>query len=115
MANCNIYQKIIVTIHFIDITIVYMNVARKNERMNRINSKNKTKNSPYKILAVRTECRLFKESGNKAMVLNVIDVLLFQCTFTVSVTDVDLILLLFTHVIVSHFDRLVLVLLSRFT
>lgn len=65
------------------------------------------KYSPYEILAVRTECRLFEESGNETMILDVVDVLLFQCTFSISVTNIDFILLLLTHIIVSHFDSLV--------
>lgn len=32
---------------------------------------------PNKVLAVRTKCWLFKESGNETMVLDVKDVLLF--------------------------------------
>lgn len=42
------------------------------------------------------------------MVLDVIDVLLFQCTFPISVANVDFILLLLCHIIiVSHFDSFV--------
>lgn len=40
--------------------------------------KNRKKNHlPNKVLAVRTKCWLFKESGNETMVLDVKDVLLF--------------------------------------
>lgn len=61
-------------------------------------------NLPNEILAMRTECWLLEESRNEAMVLDVKDVLLFQCTFSVSVSNIDFILLLLSHIIVSHFD-----------
>lgn len=63
-------------------------------------------NLPNEILAMRTECWLLEESWNEAMVLDVKDVLLFQCTFSVSVSNIDFILLLLRHIIVSHFDSL---------
>lgn len=65
---------------------------------------------PNEILAMRTECWLLEESRNEAMVLDVKDVLLFQCTFSVSVSNIDFILLLLRHIIVSHFDSFSLLL-----
>lgn len=74
--------------------------------MTHTKKKEEPKNSPYKVLAMRTECWLFEESGNEAMILDVKDVLLFQCTFPISVSDIDFILLLLGHIIVSHFEGL---------
>lgn len=60
---------------------------------------------PNEILAMRAECWLLEESRNETMVLDVKDVLLFQCTFSVSDSNIgDFTLLLIRHIIVSHFD-----------
>lgn len=72
-------------------------------------------NSPNKVLAVRAERRLLEESGNEAMVLDVVDVLLFECTFSIAVPDIELILLLVGHIIVvSHGNSCVPVITTDF-
>lgn len=63
------------------------------------------KNLPNKILAMRTKCWLLEESRNEAMIFHIEDIFLFEGTFTISLTVVDLILLLISHIIfVTHFD-----------
>lgn len=47
-------------------------------------SGNNGSNSPDKIFAVATKCRLFKKSGHKLMIFNNVDILLFQCSLTTS-------------------------------
>lgn len=49
---------------------------------------------------MRAECWLLEESRYEAMILNIVNVLLFECTFSVSLPDINLILLLFGHIIV---------------
>lgn len=62
------------------------------------------KHLPYEVLAMRTKCWLFEKSGNEAMILDIVYVLLFQSTFSISVSNTDFTLLLRRHIIVSHFD-----------
>lgn len=50
---------------------------------------------------MRTERRLLEESRYKSMILNIVDVFLFQCTLATSLSQINFILLLFGHIIIS--------------
>lgn len=49
---------------------------------------------------MRTECWLLEESRYESMILHIVNVLLFECTFAVSLPDINLILLLLGHIII---------------
>lgn len=61
-------------------------------------------NLPYEVLAMRTECRLLEEPGNESMILHIVNILLFEGAFPISLAYVQLVLLLLGHIIiVGHF------------
>jgi hypothetical protein len=48
------------------------------------NKQKKKQNLPYKIFAMRTECWLLEESWDESMILHIVNILLFESTFSIS-------------------------------